>query len=133
MWSWLIGKVAGMAFGSSSLWKWVGIGVGAVAIAFFVLWLLWTKAEIKADLAQAEQNLAAMTTAYESNLAALQDLQNISKAKDKALAEREQAIQDINADRERIRRRWQEAIRNDKAVRDWADTPLPDAVRGMFQ
>lgn len=133
MWGALVSKAVGLFAGKSSLLKWVALGVGMVAVGIVILWLLWSRAAFKADLALAEMDLAAMTTAYEANRAALAELEQISEAKDLALAERDQAIKDIEEQRDEVRRKWREALRNDEKTRDWADTPLPASVRGLLQ
>jgi len=133
MFSTLIAKAVGLFAGKASLLKWVVLGVGLVAVAIVILWLLWARAELRADLTLAEMDLAAMTTAYEANREALAELEQISEAKDKALAARDRAIKVIVAERDAVRRKWQEALRNEPETRDWADTPLPDAVHGLLQ
>lgn len=133
MLEWLATKLAGKAIASVIPWKWVGIVGFVLALAFLILWLLWSKAELKAENAQLAADNSTLQTSNDSLSQAKDDLLKEKAALEDALAERDTTITTINADREAMRRRWQEAIRNEQEVRDWADTPLPDAVRGMLQ
>lgn len=128
----LIGKVGSM-FGGSSVFKWVGMGVVALVLTAAFCWLGWGKAQAEAERDQVRAELVAVEAAHAASVAALQDLRQTVEAQRQALAERDQAINEINAQRETLRQRWQEAIRHDETVRDWADAPLPDAVRSMLQ
>lgn len=116
--------------------KWAKVAAVAglvLAVAAVIGWLALSRANLRADLAQAHTSLAAVQTAYETNKAALAELKRISATKDEALAERDRAIKTIEVERDAARRKWREALRNEPETRDWADTPLPDAVRGLLQ
>ncbi|WP_243546381.1 hypothetical protein [Pseudodesulfovibrio tunisiensis] len=132
MWTALIARAASL-FGGSRLVKWLVAGIAAVAIVAAFGWILRDNAHKDAALARANAANAALRSAHAASRAALAEMEAADAAKEAALAEREKTISAINADRAALRRRWQEALRHDETVRDWADTPLPDAVRGMLR
>jgi hypothetical protein len=119
--------------GVSKWAKFAAIGGLILAVAAVIGWLAMSRANLRADLAQARTSLAAVQTAYETNKVALAELKRISATKDEALAERDQAIKAIEVERDAARRKWREALSNEPETRDWADTPLPTAVRGLLQ
>lgn len=131
MWTSLVSTVSGL-FGTSA-GKWIGTGIAGLAVVTIIVWLGWTRAEFRADY-EAERSTRLLTeVAYQSSKAALDALKRASTAKDAALVQRDEQIKTINADREALRRRWQEAIQHDETVRNWADAPLPDAVRSLLR
>lgn len=111
---------------TNSTVKYLGL---ALAVAVLLIAVLWYRGQ--AIEAQAE--LQVVQIALDAERVARLALQEASERQAKALAEREIEIQTINAEREALGRRWKEALRHDETVRDWADAPLPDAVRGLFQ
>lgn len=132
----IVSAVTGLFSGAgslSSVAKWVGLGIGTLAVVLLIVWLGWSRSSLKADLAVAQADLAAVTTALDSNRAALDELMAAAATQATALAERDRQISKINAQAKEWRRKWQEALRNDKTTREWADGPLPDAVRGMLR
>lgn len=119
--------VSGLFGGSSSkAILWLAIGLG---IALLLCWALW----LRGDLAKAEANLATVQTAYDASQAALTELQAAKELQDAALAERETQLNTINAQREALRRKLGEVMRNDQIARDWASQPIPASVRGLLQ
>lgn len=118
---------------ASPVKKYLSIGLGVMVVVCAFLFLLWDRAETKTELECTRTELVAVQTAYNSATAIIANLKADIITKDNALAERELAIHEINADREALRQRWQEAIRNEPDTRNWADTSLPDAVRSMLQ
>jgi|GEM_PF-1968793 len=120
-------------FGGSSIFKWAGLALAGLLLAGAVGWLFWAKADAEAELARTRLRLQVMQSAYDANQEALKELRDSVHAKDIALARRDRTIETINAQREAMRRRWQEAIRNDPDTRDWSGTRLPDSVRGLLQ
>lgn len=132
MWTSLISWGARL-FGGSSLFKWAGLALAGLLLTATIGWLMWAKADAEAELANARLRLQVVQAAYDENQAALRELRASVHAKEIALAERDQTISTINAQREAYRRRWQEARRNDPDTRDWSGTRLPDSVRGLLQ
>ena len=120
-------------FTGSSWAKWIGIGLVMLCLVAACAWLKLDNANLKADLVAAHADIASVQAAYDQSQVVIDALQDAIATKDKALAERETTINTINADREAMRRRWQEAIRNDSEARDWGAVRLPDAVRGLLQ
>ena len=120
-------------FGGSSKIKYFVIAIAILVVAAAFMYLMWDRAEKQAEIERTRAELLVTKAAYNSARASINELKENMVSKDEALAQREQAINTINADREALRRRWQEEIRNDKITRDWADTPLPDSVRGLLQ
>ena len=104
-----------------------------LAVLGLVLGLLWRNAALKADLAQAEADLATVMSAYEAEHEVRMQLVREAEATARVLLERETELQHISDQRDAERRRWQEVLRDDQTARDWADAPLPDAVRGMLR
>lgn len=134
IWSTALSAITGLFGSSSSDWlKWAAMGVGVLAIAVVIVWLGWSRSMLRTDLALAQKDLAAVQTAYDASRAAMATLQAVMAARAEALAERDKEISKINADRAALRRRWQEAIRNEPETRDWAGTALPESVRGLLQ
>lgn len=133
MWTTLISWGANLFLGKSSLFKWVATGVGAVAVVIFILWLLWSRAELKAENIHLVDHNAALVSANETNIQTINEMREAQAATEAALAKRDEEYKQINAKASEFRRRWQEAKRHDQTVRDWADNPVPDAVRGLFE
>ena len=130
----ILSAITGLFGSSSAGWlKWASLGVGVLAVAAVVVWLGWSRANLRADLAQSEANLAAVQTAYDASRAAMATLQAVMAARAEALAERDNEISKINAQSRVWQRKWQEAIRNEPETRDWADTALPESVRSLLQ
>lgn len=120
-------------FTGSSWAKWIGIGLVMLCLVAACAWLKLDNSNLKADLVAAHADTASVQAAYDQSQVVIDALQDAIATKDKALAERETTINTINADREAMRRRWQEAIRNDSEAREWGAMRLPDAVRGLLQ
>lgn len=119
--------------GGSSKIKYFVIAIVVLAVAGAFAFLMWDRAEKQVEIERTRAELLVTQAAYNSARASINDLKANIASKDEALALREQAINTINADREALRRRWQEALRNEPDTRDWADTPLPDSVCGLLQ
>ncbi len=124
-WSWISG--------GTRLWKWMGIGLAALSVVALIVWLGFSRANLQAELARAEADLAAVQTAYDSAQAALVEMKSARAALEAALVEREEEINDINARRAADRARWEEALRDDQYVRSWAGAALPEPVRRLLQ
>jgi uncharacterized lipoprotein YajG len=119
--------VSGLFGGSSSkaiLWLAIGLGV-----ALLLCWALW----LRGDLAQARATIGTLEAAYSASQAAVSELQDARKRQDIALTAREAQIHTINAQREALRRKLGEVMRNDQDARDWASQPVPASVRGLLQ
>lgn len=112
----------------------VALGL-AVALVLAVLlgWLFASRASLKADLAQAEANVATLQTANRAKAKALEDMRAVAATTDKALAQRELALAGITAQREALRQQIEEGVRNDPEARAWFDVPLPAAVRRVLR
>ena len=132
MWSSLISMATGL-FGGSSLLKYIGIMFVVLLVVVAFAFLMWDRAEKQAEIERTRAELLVTQVAYSSARASINELKATIASKDEALAQREQAINTINADREALRLRWQEALRNEPDTRNWADTPLPDSVCGLLQ
>ncbi len=132
MWSSLISMATGL-FGGSSLLKYIGIMFVVLLVVVAFAFLMWDRAEKQAEIERTRAELLVTQAAYSSARASINELKATIASKDEALAQREQAINTINADREALRLRWQEALRNEPDTRNWADTPLPDSVCGLLQ
>jgi hypothetical protein len=130
MFSW-VSTVFGLFTGSSS--KWIGIGLGGLALAILLGWLLWSRASLKADLIQERADRITVQTALDAKVKAFDELQSAKEAAINALADRDKKISEITAQSRTWQRKWQEAVRNDQETRDWAGTPLPAAVRELLQ
>lgn len=87
--------------------------------------------QIEIERTQAE--LVASRAAEGAAKATITELEVGRVVAEKALAERDKTINNINRQHAIERRRWKEATRHDPETRSWADTPLPDTVRGMLQ
>lgn len=132
MWSWLIGKASSLLLGKSSLWKWVAIGVGAVAIVILILWLLWSRAEYKAEVAQKQVYITALEAANQSHLATLDAKHKQEVASAEAEKQRTEEHNRIVAERNKFQRALKEALQHEENRR-WADTPVPADIRRLFQ
>ena len=132
MWSSLISMATGL-FGGSSLLKYIGIMFIVLLVVVAFAFLMWDRAEKQVEIERTRAELLVTQVAYSSARASINELKATIASKDEALAQREQAINTINADREALRLRWQEALRNEPDTRNWADTPLPDSVCGLLQ
>jgi len=118
---------------------WIGIGGGVLAVVALVGGLTLSRANWKAEAYQARAevvvkaaDLSAMQSAYESQRAAVDELKAIDAAKDRVLAEQVAENRRLEAERVQFEHRWKEVLRNEKSVRDWADEPVPDAVRRLL-
>lgn len=120
--------------GPASTARKLALGLGAaLALAVLLGWLCWSRASLKADLAQAEAGVATLQTANRAKAKALEDMRAVAATTDKALAQRELALQNITAQREALRQQITEEVRNDPEARAWFDVPLPAAVRRVLQ
>lgn len=113
--------------------KMVAILGGALALTLLLGWLFWARASLKADLALSEANEATLSAANEASLATISEYREAISRQEKALADRDTAINDILAQREADRRAWKEALRHDQAAQEWSNAPLPAAARQLLQ
>lgn len=81
----------------------------------------------------AEVNAAAFETAFQVEQQSRQRAEAAAEIAEQVRAERDAQINEISRQRDAMRRRWQEALQNDQAARNWADTPLPDAVLELLR
>lgn len=109
----------------------LGLG-GALILALAIGWLAVSRANLKADLAQAEANVATLQGANRAKAKAIEELRSYATATDKALTQRDKALQEITAQRAALRQQMEEVMRDDPKVRAWADEPLPAAVRQLL-
>lgn len=128
------------AFGGTALgWFTGGTGkltlclVAALVLAVLLGWLFWSRASLKADLIQAEANVATLQGANRAKAKAIEDLRSYAKTTDKALTQRDLALKTIAAQRDELRRQTNEVMRNDPKARAWADEPLPPAVLRLLR
>ena len=87
----------------------------------------------KADLALAQQRVATLEAGVEAGRKALAAAESEAIRRDKAIVDRDAAVAIINTRRADQRRIIIEAVQHDQTVRDWRDTPLPDAVLCVLQ
>ena len=135
----MIGLSSLFSLGKSA-WSWVTGGgsavyylAGGLVLAVLLGWLFWSRASLKADLIQERADRIAVQNAYDAKSAAFTELQAVTAATVKALADRDKQISQITAQSRVWQRKWQEAVRNDKETRDWAGTGLPASVRELLQ
>ncbi|MGE4264245.1 MAG: hypothetical protein AB7E46_07215 [Desulfovibrio sp.] len=111
----------------------LALGLGAALILTVVIgWLFWSRAALKTDIAQAEANVATLQGANRAKAKAIEELRKYAEATDKALTQRDKALQEITAQRAALRQQMEEVMRDDPKVRAWADEPLPAAVRQLL-
>jgi LysB family phage lysis regulatory protein len=103
----------------------------ALAAALYVQGLRLDAA--KADLTLAQQHVATLEAGVEAGRKALRAAESEARRRDKAIVDRDTAVATINSRRDDTRRATQEAVRNDQAVRDWYNSPLPAAVRDRLR
>lgn len=106
---------------------------GALVLSILLGWLFWSRASLKADLATSEANVSTLQAANRARARAIESMQAATRRTDIALAERERSIAQISAQRQALRLKLSEALRNDPETRNWYDTPLPAPVRGMLK
>lgn len=115
--------------------KYLAIATGTVVLLLLATtW--WQGATIKGlrkDLVVAEQSIVTLQAAGTAKDKALADLHADLAARDAALAERDRQVASINQQRRAALQALKEATRNDQQTTAWADTPVPDAVRGLLQ
>lgn len=109
----------------------LGLG-GALILAVVIGWLVVSRANLKADLAQAEANVATLQGANRTKARAIEELRSYARTTDKALTQRDKALQQITAQRAALRQQMEEVMRDDPKTRAWADEPLPAAVRQLL-
>lgn len=109
----------------------LGLGLTLALTAVFA-WLAASRANLKADLAQAEANVATLQGANRAKARAIEELRNYATATDEALSQRDKALQQITAQRAALRQQMEEVMRDDPKTRAWADEPLPAAVRQLL-
>jgi len=131
----MIGALLSTAWGwmSGSSAKTCALIIGGVAVAALVGWLFWSRASLRADVAQAEQRIASLRAGQQAAQAALTALTDEAARLDSALAARDAQLKKTSAQRDELRRRWKEAKRHDETARDWAAVALPAAVRGLLR
>jgi len=105
----------------------------ALALTLLFGWLAVSRANVKTDLAQAEANVATLQGANRAKARAIEELRKYAEATDKALTQRDTALQQITAQRAALRQQMEEVMRNDSSARAWADEPLPAAVRQLLR
>lgn len=120
---WTAGKTL---LGGKSLALYLGI---ALAFAALLCWALW----LRGDLANARATIGTLEAAYSASQATVSELQDARKRQDIALTAREAQIHTINAQRDALRRKLEEVMRNDQDFAAWAATPVPGAVPGLLQ
>jgi len=102
-------------------------------LALACWWQGATIKDLRADLVAAEQDVAALQAASVAKDKAFADLRKELAARDAALAERERQAAEIENQRRAALRALKEATRDDRQTTDWADTPVPDTVRGLLR
>ena len=105
----------------------------ALALSIVIGWLLWSRAELKADLATSEANVSTLQAANRASARTIESMQAATRRTDIALAERERTLAEISAQRQTLRLKLSEALRNDPETRNWHDTALPAPVVGLLK
>lgn len=124
------GAVGMFTGGTSKLWMYLA---AALVLSIIIGWLFWSRASLRADLVTAESNVATLQTANRASARAIESMQAATRRTDIALAERERSLAQISAQRQTLRTKLAEALRNDPETRNWYDTPIPDPVRGLLK
>lgn len=105
----------------------------ALALSIVLGWLFWSRANLKADLATSEANVNTLQAANRASARAIESMQAATRRTDIALAERERTLAQISAQRETLRTKLAEALRNDPETRNWYNAILPATVRGLLK
>lgn len=116
--------------GASKLWLYLA---AALVLSVLLGWLFWSRASLKADLATAEANVSTLQAANRASARAIESMQAATRRTDIALVERERALAQISAQRQALRLKLSEALRNDPETRNWYDTALPAPVVGLLK
>ena len=116
--------------GASKLWLYLA---AALVLSVLLGWLFWSRAELKADLATAEANVSTLQAANRASARAIESMQAATRRTDIALAERERTLAQISAQRQALRLKLSEALRNDPETRNWYDAHIPVPVRGLLK
>lgn len=109
----------------------LGLG-GALILALAIAWLAVSRANLKADLAQAEANVATLQGTNRAKARAIEELRSYARTTDNALTQRDKTLQEITAQRAALRQQMDEVMHEDPKTRAWADEPLPAAVRQLL-
>lgn len=105
----------------------------ALAVSVLVGWLFWSRASLKTELVDAKNTADTWEAAAKNATEAVAELRTADAEKEKALANREKTIRNINAQRDALRRQLGEVLTNDASARDWANSPVPDTVRQLLR
>ncbi|MHC1700301.1 MAG: hypothetical protein AB9900_04875 [Humidesulfovibrio sp.] len=112
----------------------VAIGLGAALVLAVLLgWLFVSRASLKADLVQAEANVATLQGSNRAKARTIEDMRAFAKRVDQVMAAREKAMADIDADRERLRTKLEEVYAHDAQALAWARQPVPASVRALLR
>lgn len=103
----------------------------SLILAILLGWLFWSRASLQTELAEAGQTIGALQTSNRAQAATIEGMRVAAKHAVQALSDREKEIQSISSQRDKIRKRLSEVMK-DEQVRTWADMPIPDSVRGML-
>lgn len=115
--------------------KYLAIAAGTIVLLLLAtIWWQGTAIKgLRADLATAEQSIIALQAADTAKDKAIDALREDLAARDSALAARDLRVAEIDQQRSAALRALKEATRNDQQTTAWADTPVPDTVRGLLQ
>lgn len=105
----------------------------ALGLALLIGWLALSRANLKTDLATSEANALKYQGSARQKAAVIEDMQRAATATESALSTRDVALKTITAQREALRVKLAEVLRDDPKVRAWADEPIPDSVRGLLR
>lgn len=123
--------VSGLFGGSSSrAILWLSIALGA---ALLLGWLFWSRASLKADVAEAQATIGTLQAAYDASHAALTALQDAHHRQEIALTAREAQINQLNAQASALRAKKAKAVSRDAEYAAWRRAGSPAALRELHQ
>lgn len=111
---------------------WLKIGA-AVAVLVVVGWLLWSRAEWKADAKEAQGQVARLLDVNKLHEAAERDMLRHRDTLAAALDKRETELRELETRSQAQRREWERMVLHDQDVAAWAAAPVPAAVRGFLR
>lgn len=107
--------------------------VPIAGLLFYALWLRADVADAKADRDKAQAEAALLKTVNEQNAETMKGYLEQRLANDAIVGQLVASMQD-NADREtNVRVEVEKEARNEPAVRDWLNQPIPNGLRRVIE
>lgn len=111
---------------------WLKIGA-AVAVLVVVGWLLWSRAEWKADAKEAQGQVSRLLDVNALHEAAERDMLRHRDTLAAALDKRETELRELETRNRAQRLEWERLVRDDQDVAAWAVGNVPVPVRGVVR